>query len=178
MKKIKFLIISGLLALPFSLSATGLSFTTTSSDILSDAGSALPSGALLRVGTLSSTAGSAVTDFEANFTQLLSTTANGTGDFTILSGAGTLAGNTDLYGIAYSSGSTGEQPAAVFLIGTTPAGLGLLIRNPSVIDGSGSMLLGSHDSTNIRLSPVPEPSAFALLAGCFGMAWVMVRRRV
>jgi len=24
---------------------------------------------------------------------------------------------------------------------------------------------------------VPEPSAFALLAGCFGLAWVMVRRR-
>lgn len=26
-------------------------------------------------------------------------------------------------------------------------------------------------------SVVPEPSSFALLAGCFGLAWVMVRRR-
>jgi len=30
---------------------------------------------------------------------------------------------------------------------------------------------------NITLSAVPEPSAFALLAGCFGLTWVMLRRR-
>jgi len=24
---------------------------------------------------------------------------------------------------------------------------------------------------------VPEPSSFALLAGCFGLTWVMLRRR-
>jgi hypothetical protein len=28
-----------------------------------------------------------------------------------------------------------------------------------------------------KTSVVPEPSSFALLAGCFGLAWVMVRRR-
>ncbi|WP_425603709.1 PEP-CTERM sorting domain-containing protein [Coraliomargarita parva] len=27
------------------------------------------------------------------------------------------------------------------------------------------------------MSIVPEPSAFALLAGCFGLAFVMLRRR-
>jgi len=27
------------------------------------------------------------------------------------------------------------------------------------------------------VSPVPEPSSFALLAGCFGLTWVMLRRR-
>ena len=26
-------------------------------------------------------------------------------------------------------------------------------------------------------TPIPEPSSFALLAGCFGLAWIMVRRR-
>lgn len=29
----------------------------------------------------------------------------------------------------------------------------------------------------IRFGVVPEPSSFALLAGCFGLAWVMMRRR-
>jgi len=31
--------------------------------------------------------------------------------------------------------------------------------------------------SEVRFSPVPEPSSFALLAGCFGLSWVMVRRR-
>ena len=31
--------------------------------------------------------------------------------------------------------------------------------------------------SEIRFNAVPEPSAFALLAGCFGLAWVMLRRR-
>jgi hypothetical protein len=30
---------------------------------------------------------------------------------------------------------------------------------------------------SLEIGLVPEPSAFALIAGCFGMAWVMVRRR-
>lgn len=39
-----------------------------------------------------------------------------------------------------------------------------------------TFLLG--DSGSIQMaSVVPEPSAFALLAGCLGLAWVMVRRR-
>lgn len=37
-------------------------------------------------------------------------------------------------------------------------------------------LVGTAGSL-ITASVVPEPSSFALLAGCFGMAWVMVRRR-
>lgn len=33
------------------------------------------------------------------------------------------------------------------------------------------------ESLNDVLVPVPEPSTFALLAGCFGLTWVMLRRR-
>lgn len=29
----------------------------------------------------------------------------------------------------------------------------------------------------VAITAVPEPSSFALLAGCFGLAWIMVRRR-
>jgi hypothetical protein len=39
-------------------------------------------------------------------------------------------------------------------------------------------ILGQNGGGNLTLaSAVPEPSSFALLAGCFGLAWVMVRRR-
>lgn len=31
--------------------------------------------------------------------------------------------------------------------------------------------------SDLTLTQVPEPSAFALLAGCFGLTWVMLRRR-
>jgi hypothetical protein len=31
--------------------------------------------------------------------------------------------------------------------------------------------------TDVGVSPVPEPSSFALLAGCFGLTWIMLRRR-
>lgn len=30
---------------------------------------------------------------------------------------------------------------------------------------------------SVTADPVPEPSSFALLAGCFGLTWVMLRRR-
>ena len=125
--------------------------------------------------------GSSVTDFEANFTQLAFGAADASGDITTLIGPGGLPGATDIYGIAYAGTSSGSGPAAVFLIGTTPSPIGVLVRNPGTIDGSGSMLLGSFDGSNIRLeggTPIPEPSAFALLACCFGLGWVMVRRRV
>ena len=41
-----------------------------------------------------------------------------------------------------------------------------------------SSVYGADTGDNLILqSAVPEPSSFALLAGCFGLAWVMVRRR-
>jgi hypothetical protein len=36
---------------------------------------------------------------------------------------------------------------------------------------------GTGQVSYLELSQVPEPSAFGLLAGCFGFAWVMLRRR-
>lgn len=35
----------------------------------------------------------------------------------------------------------------------------------------------SVDGTTITLAAIPEPGTYALLAGCFGLTWVMLRRR-
>lgn len=43
--------------------------------------------------------------------------------------------------------------------------------------GSGGESSALFDNVSVDVTPVPEPSAFALLAGCFGLAWVMLRRR-
>lgn len=42
---------------------------------------------------------------------------------------------------------------------------------------AGSFINVYFDDVSSSLSVVPEPSAFALLAGCFGLTWVMLRRR-
>ncbi|MGZ0656683.1 hypothetical protein ACWPKS_13850 [Coraliomargarita sp. W4R72] len=57
-----------------------------------------------------------------------------------------------------------------------------------ISDGASSLLLGEFgaevdigagNSTTLQLvGVVPEPSTYAALAGCFALAWVMVRRRV
>ena len=43
--------------------------------------------------------------------------------------------------------------------------------------GSAGTAPSSAMIDNVSLTAVPEPSSFALLAGCFGLAWIMVRRR-
>lgn len=56
---------------------------------------------------------------------------------------------------------------------TTTANTDLLINVGSAGSGIGSFGLGGYTLTTV----VPEPSSFALLAGCFGLTWIMVRRR-
>jgi len=41
----------------------------------------------------------------------------------------------------------------------------------------GSSGAGAITIDNVSLAAVPEPSTYALLAGCFGLGWVMLRRR-
>jgi hypothetical protein len=36
---------------------------------------------------------------------------------------------------------------------------------------------GAGTVDNVLLTAIPEPSSYALLAGCFGLTWVMLRRR-
>jgi hypothetical protein len=43
--------------------------------------------------------------------------------------------------------------------------------------GSAGSNFGAFGLAGYTLSTVPEPSSFALLAGCFGLTWVMLRRR-
>ena len=43
--------------------------------------------------------------------------------------------------------------------------------------GDSGSFTGGGNTVNYSVSAVPEPSSFALLAGCFGLTWVMLRRR-
>lgn len=50
--------------------------------------------------------------------------------------------------------------------------------NQSDFGGAGSLTQLTTAANSVgTVTAVPEPSSFALLAGCFGLAWVMVRRR-
>lgn len=45
------------------------------------------------------------------------------------------------------------------------------------VSGDNTYMALDSMTINGNLTPVPEPSAFGLLAGCFGLTWVMLRRR-
>lgn len=51
----------------------------------------------------------------------------------------------------------------------------------NTLDPAAVLINAEFSGSNVAGVPsfnvVPEPSSFALLAGCFGLAWVMVRRR-
>ena len=54
------------------------------------------------------------------------------------------------------------------------------IQTWGAIDTAGTYTDTYSDSTvssGVAFEAVPEPSAFALIAGCFGLTWVMLRRR-
>jgi hypothetical protein len=59
---------------------------------------------------------------------------------------------------------------------TTYAGAGALV---TVTNGQGTDFLGGYngDGVSIALSAVPEPSAYAALAGILALGCVMLRRR-
>jgi len=162
-------------AAPISTYATGLAFNTSTFDILTEDSSAVADNAILRIGTLSSTAGSSVADFEINFTDVIAPSVFAGGDVSIISLSGTIAPSLTIYGIAYAAGTEGPE-GAVFEFGTTPT-LGFLNLNPSLIT---NVLFGTGGSgSNIVMDGaiVPEPSTFAALAGICALGAVALRRR-
>lgn len=180
MKKI--LSITSLLSLPIAVFATGLNFQTvfpSAGDILTSTGGPIDVGTTARFGTLtgnldfaSAIAGlNTYDDFSGVFQEI------GTADFTAASPSNLFfdrPATSDASGINYwllIDQSSSEQ--GVFFLGQTP-NLGQLSSNPSSIS---QIAIGSDDGDNVRLQAVPEPSAFALIAGSLGLAWVMVRRR-
>lgn len=96
----------------------------------------------------------------------------------------------------FDSGSSGNHAVMIVLEGNSSLGglavgdsIGVTATSSSTLElgdftvgfttGAGTwdnILVGTSGSLQLA-SVVPEPSAFALLAGSFGMAWVMVRRR-
>lgn len=59
----------------------------------------------------------------------------------------------------------------------TSAGVSTVTAGTDIGFGFFASASGGEQLTSLQISVVPEPSSFALLAGCFGLAWVMVRRR-
>ncbi|HKK17657.1 MAG TPA: hypothetical protein VJ952_03165 [Opitutales bacterium] len=84
----------------------------------------------------------------------------------------------DTFDVYY--GTTGDPGTMGTLVGSDLAfrssTTNSLVTFAALDDGSnGSNTQEQLD--NIYYNVVPEPSAFALLAGCFGMTWIMLRRR-
>lgn len=59
----------------------------------------------------------------------------------------------------------------------TSAGVSNVTAGTSIAFGYFASAGGGESLESFQISVVPEPSTFGLLAGCFAMAWVMVRRR-
>ncbi len=156
--------------------ATGLVFNTDSGEILQSNSDVIADGALIRFGKLSSTAGSTIGDFEANFEEIITASFSG-GDVSVVSlppssPFGDEVGNI-IYGIAYAGASSGNVAAAVFEVGEIPS-FGFLTAGPQTVT---NVLYGTKSGNNILLSPVPEPSTYAAISGFLALGWVMLRRR-
>lgn len=59
----------------------------------------------------------------------------------------------------------------------TTAGVSNVAAGTEIGFGSFSGANGGEILRSFTITPVPEPSSFALLAGCFGLTWIMIRRR-
>lgn len=99
--------------------------------------------------------------------------------------------------VAYGTGTGGADVFTLFHYdrafaeGSVTADMANLVEIGSIEVDADESLLGTLNVTRqvntafdeIRIGStlesvvVPEPSSFALLAGCFGLAWIMVRRR-
>ncbi|ADE55386.1 PEP-CTERM sorting domain-containing protein [Coraliomargarita akajimensis] len=170
---LKKIILSALI--PAAGFATGVNFQTTLGDVLlADNSTTLENGALLRIGTMSTsdfTGFTTIGDYEGVFSELgTSSFSGGEASLVLLPGA-TTAG-TALYGIAYAGATSGNAESAVFYLGDAPD-LGLLSSTPS---GS-TVLYGTKTDNNINLAAVPEPSTAAALAGIAALGYVVARRR-
>ena len=157
------------------VSATGLSFQTfapTAGDILTSSSGSIADGVTVFAGTLAANADFAATsafsqysEFTAGFSQLgMGTFAAGNVSVSIPTGS--ISAGLNLWLLV---DNTIEQGA--FFLGTT-TGLGGLVSTPALSTPG----LGSSSGNNVLLA-VPEPSSFAFLAGCLGLAGVMLRRR-
>jgi hypothetical protein len=102
------------------------------------------------------------TDYEITFYSYDSQHGSGGGT---VSYAG-LLGTTGSTSINYSNSLTSNSATATW-----------------TSDGSGVLTIGVSGTnegpriSGMEITVVPEPSSFALLAGCFGLTWVMLRRR-
>jgi hypothetical protein len=160
------------------LNAPGLSAGQEYALLVDKAGDGF--GALSSVGAGLSIAGSAT--YGSNYELISSGSASLLGGtFSVLTlnatGINLTAGvdANDSFGVLVFGTSTGTTTAAdSFSIWTAANWL---------LPNDGSTITAPADFDQISTAApfsgtvVPEPSSFALLAGCFGLAWVMVRRR-
>ena len=161
------------LTLTVSLQGTGLVFQTfnpAQGDLLTSTGSFFAENTVISYGTLAgnldstnTTTFSAFSEYSSIFSPLTSSLINAAGE-TNAATSGQAEGTN--YWLVIDTGS--EQGA--FFLGAAPA-LGSLGTAP--IGG----VAGYGNDSGVNLQAVPEPSSFALLAGCLGLAGVMLRRR-
>ena len=57
------------------------------------------------------------------------------------------------------------------------AGASVVSAGTSITIGYPGGANGGEQLSSFQITPVPEPSAFGLLAGCFGLTWIMLNRR-
>jgi hypothetical protein len=185
MKKI-ILLFSAILMAPVMLHATGLSFQTINSDvgdILTSSGSELALDATISFGTLDgnldlsdTTSYTSFDDFYSEFTLLTTGTVIEASPNNVIAtlAASTLSSGLNIWLLVESGSEVG-----VFYIGETPS-LNQLVSTPELVtlgtSGAG-VAIGSVSGSNLLLSAVPEPSAYAAIAGLLALSWVMVRRR-
>lgn len=177
-----FFLTAGSLSAAVTISGTSLNNATGLSDgqvgvyVISNDGTAFSSVTSLLSGvsiTDSSTYGSSFTVLGSN------TAATGFGATTLSSGHSiNLSGgvdNGDSFGVFVFESSTGNTLAGdTFSVWSDASWVLPSDGAQSDFTNQLAQLSGSPISTG---TVVPEPSSFALLAGVFGLAWVMVRRR-